>query len=48
MIECVFYNYGGPRCIEDRIIVNKTRPIKSVDTNVSLNKMLWGLTEEWL
>jgi hypothetical protein len=34
--------------VEDRIIVNKTRPIKSVDTNVSLNKMLWGLTEEWL
>ena len=34
--------------VKDRIIVNKTRPIKSVDTNVSLNKMLWGLTEEWL
>ena len=34
--------------VKNRTIVNKTRPIKSVDTNVSLNKMLWGLTEEWL
>ena len=36
------------RRVDDKIIVNKTREIKSVDTNIKLNKMLWGLTEEWL
>jgi hypothetical protein len=36
------------RKVDGREIINKTRAIKSIDQNVSINKMLWNLSEEWL
>ncbi len=33
---------------DGRKVINKTRPVKSIDQNVSINKMLWNLSEEWL